>query len=229
MAKVVVSKNGPYFVSGKLALAKEIIETDDEDNSARWKKGEKYPDKEEYHLCRCGHSNNKPYCDGTHAKINFDGTETASRKNYIEQAEKLSGPELVLTDAQDFCASTRFCHGKAGTAWELTEKSDNPKAKEIAIQQCCNCPSGRLVAWDKGKPIEPKLEQSVGLIEDTAAQVSGPIWLKGNVPLESADGKKYETRNRVTLCRCGKSGNKPFCDGSHIGIEFNDGDKTINK
>ncbi|MHB8164175.1 MAG: CDGSH iron-sulfur domain-containing protein [Methanoregula sp.] len=31
-----------------------------------------------------------------------------------------------------------------------------------------------------------------------------------------ADGKPYTVRNRVTLCRCGKSGNKPFCDGSHV-------------
>jgi CDGSH-type Zn-finger protein len=31
----------------------------------------------------------------------------------------------------------------------------------------------------------------------------------------SADGKAYEVRNRVTLCRCGSSNNKPFCDGSH--------------
>jgi len=32
----------------------------------------------------------------------------------------------------------------------------------------------------------------------------------------SADGFVYEIRNRVTLCHCGYSGNKPFCDGSHM-------------
>jgi len=31
-----------------------------------------------------------------------------------------------------------------------------------------------------------------------------------------ADGRAYEVRNRVSLCRCGKSKNKPFCDGSHL-------------
>ncbi|HET8688843.1 MAG TPA: CDGSH iron-sulfur domain-containing protein [Methanosarcina sp.] len=42
--------------------------------------------------------------------------------------------------------------------------------------------------------------------------------MRGGIPIESADGKQYEIRNRVTLCRCGKSRNKPFCDGSHVEI-----------
>jgi CDGSH-type Zn-finger protein len=86
-----------------------------------------------------------------------------------------------------------------------------------------------LVAWDKktNKPIEPKFEPEAGLIEDTQAKVSGPIWLKGGVELEAADGSVYEPRNRVTLCRCGQSGNKPFCDGSHINCKFNDGDESL--
>ena len=33
----------------------------------------------------------------------------------------------------------------------------------------------------------------------------------------------YEGRNRVTLCRCGASSNKPFCDGSHASVKFDDG------
>ena len=36
------------------------------------------------------------------------------------------------------------------------------------------------------------------------------------------DGFAYEVRNRVTLCRCGASKNKPFCDGSHAAIKFRD-------
>ena len=55
------------------------------------------------------------------------------------------------------------------------------------------------------------------------------VWLKGGIALESADGKKYETRNRVTLCRCGQSGNKPFCDGTHIDCGFDDGDESLKQ
>jgi CDGSH-type Zn-finger protein len=38
----------------------------------------------------------------------------------------------------------------------------------------------------------------------------------------SGDGAAYETRNRVTLCRCGQSSNKPFCDGTHASVGFKD-------
>ena len=38
----------------------------------------------------------------------------------------------------------------------------------------------------------------------------------------SADGFEYEVRNRVTLCRCGQSQNKPFCDGTHAQTKFKD-------
>jgi hypothetical protein len=74
-----------------------------------------------------------------------------------------------------------------------------------------------LVAWEKnGKVIESDFEPSIGLVEDTQAKKMGPIWVRGGIPVESAAGKPYEVRNRVTLCRCGKSSNKPFCDGSHL-------------
>jgi len=219
--KILIVKNGPYLVSGDLSLTKEIAVIGSDGNPAKWKKGEKYPQQEEYALCRCGKSRNKPYCDSTHAKIDFDGTETASKKKYIEQAEKISGPSLDLTDVKNLCASARFCH-RAGGTWKLTKNSGDPKSKEIAIQEACDCPSGRLVARNKktGKPIEPNFGPSISLTEDPQEKVSGPIWVKGGVPIESADGTEYEIRNRVTLCCCGQSRNKPFCDGSHITVGF---------
>ena len=87
-----------------------------------------------------------PYCDDTHLEIGFDGTETASRKNYIEQAKTISGPDLVLTDAQDLCTNARFCDAKGGI-WKLTRDSADARSKEIAIREAFNCPSGRLVVY----------------------------------------------------------------------------------
>jgi len=80
------------------------------------------------------------------------------------------------------------------------------------------------VAWDKSieKAFEPELPVSIGLIEDPAQGCSGPLWVRGGIQIESADGFKYEIRNRVTLCRCGKSQNKPFCDGTHAAVKFRD-------
>ncbi len=215
-SRIRVIKDGPYHVTGHLPMGKQIIIADKEGYSKEWEEGQRYPEKEEYDLCRCGHSHIKPYCDKTHQKIEFDGTETASKKKYLKCAETTEGPDLVLTDYRDLCVSARFCDRLAGT-WKLTENSDDPESRKIAIEQACNCPGGRLVAWDKktGKVIEPDLEPSIGIIEDPEAGVSGPIWARGGIPVESAGGEEYEIRNRVTLCRCGKSKNKPFCDGRH--------------
>ncbi|MDD2515740.1 MAG: CDGSH iron-sulfur domain-containing protein [Candidatus Gracilibacteria bacterium] len=227
--KIKITKNGPYLVTGNIPLAKEIIIGDFQENPIKWEKGDSYPKEETYALCRCGNSKNKPYCDGSHVKTEFNGTETASKEKYLEQAGKIEGDGIYLTDVPDFCSAARFCH-RAGGTWNLTKNSSDPKSKEIAIEEACNCPSGRLVMWDEktGKPIEKEFEPQTSIIEDSTLGVSGPIWVKGGIPIEGENGEKYETRNRVTLCRCGHSQNKPYCDGSHIDVEFNDGDKNIN-
>lgn len=61
----------------------------------------------------------------------------------------------------------------------------------------------------------PLLPQDIGLVKDPYRDCSGPLWVRGEIDLESADGTKYEKRNRMTLCRCGRSENKPFCNGAH--------------
>ncbi|PUA19852.1 CDGSH iron-sulfur domain-containing protein [Glaciimonas sp. PCH181] len=222
-AKVQISKNGPYIVSGDIPLNKEIISTNDDDESVKWTQGQKYPSQGQYALCRCGRSGNKPFCDGSHMKTGFDGTETASRQPYLEQAKVIRGPTMSLTDVENLCAFARFCDPH-GQVWNLVGETDNPSASKHFVSQTCDCPSGRLVAWDNetGKPIEPKYEQSIGLIEDPVKGCSGPVWLRGGVQLIGADGFEYEVRNRVTLCRCGASQNKPFCDGTHASIGFSD-------
>jgi hypothetical protein len=87
-----------------------------------------------------------------------------------------------------------------------------------------NCPGGRLVAWrgDAKQAIEPNYPPSIGLVEDAAEGVSGGILVRGGIQLVAADGFFYEVRNRIALCRCGASRNKPFCDGSHAAVKFRD-------
>jgi CDGSH-type Zn-finger protein len=215
-AKVQVTKNGPYVVTGSLPLAEQHIVTNAQGESLDYREGKKYPAAASYALCRCGHSNNKPFCDGTHAKIGFDGTETASHEPYVKQAQLMEGPVVSLTDQENLCAFARFCDPK-GQIWNLVSKTDDPEQRKIVEYEAGHCPSGRLVAWDNKtkKPIEPHFDPSIGLIEDTAKGVRGPIWVRGGVVIVSSDGEAYEIRNRVTLCRCGRSENKPFCNGSH--------------
>ena len=73
-----------------------------------------------------------------------------------------------------------------------------------------------------GEPVETALPVSIGVVEDPAQEVVGPIVAARRHPGRAADGFTYEVRNRVTLCRCGASKNKPFCDGSHASIKFRD-------
>jgi len=220
--KIKVCKNGPYLVSAGIPLIKQTIISNAEGIAYEWR-AESIPGlealtEEDYALCRCGRSYNKPFCDGTHLLVNFDGTETASRENYLDEAEKTVGPALTLTDVFKLCANARFC-ALAGGTWDLAQRSDDPEAKRMAIEEAGNCPAGRLVVWDtEGNAIEPEYEPSIGLVEDPYVGVSGPLWVRGCIPIESSDGSTYEIRNRVTLCRCGKSSNKPFCDGNHENV-----------
>jgi CDGSH-type Zn-finger protein len=215
-AKIQITKDGPYLVSGGLPLSEQRIVTNAEGESLDYREGRQYPAPPQYALCRCGQSTDKPFCDGSHKKVRFDGTETASRERYLKQAETIAGPTVSLTDAESLCAFARFCDPK-GRIWNLVAQTDNPETRKIVEFEAAHCPAGRLVVWDKktGQAMEPEFQPSIGLIEDTDKQVSGPVWVRGGIPVISANGKPYEVRNRVTLCRCGRSSNKPFCDGSH--------------
>ncbi len=214
--KIKVSPNGPYLVTGGIPLIQEEIRDDSEGYCHSWYEIKQYPPNETYALCRCGHSGNKPFCDGTHAKIDFDGTETAKGEPYEESAKAIEGSELILKDKKNLCVHARFCL-RAGGIWNLIMRSDDPEAREIAVEEAANCPSGRLVLHDKktGKAIEPEFERSIVVTGYPSRWEYGPLWVRGGIPIESADGKIYEIRNRVTLCSCGRSQNKPLCDGGH--------------
>jgi CDGSH-type Zn-finger protein len=214
--KIKIIKDGPYRVTGGIPLYQQNIVTDEAGHTRELIDEKEFPARETYTLCRCGESKDKPYCDGTHVSIGFDGTETASRKPYIERAEIFEGPELKLTDCHELCDHSRFCL-RSGGIRKLIQDSSDQEAKKTAIEEAMICPSGRLVLWDKktGKSFEKAFKQSIVLIRDEQKQCEGPLWVRGKIPIESADGSFYEQRNRVTLCRCGKSENKPYCDGSH--------------
>jgi CDGSH-type Zn-finger protein len=214
--RIKVTKNGPYIVQGNVPLSEQTIIADADKTALEWQQGKQYPTKETYSLCRCGQSKNKPFCDGSHVKANFNGAETATYEPCLKRAKEIDGPDLKLLDVEDLCASARFCH-RAGGIWLLVPKSDNAEAKKIALEETCDCPSGRLIIYDKQqkKIIEPTFKPTVAVTEDPQIGGGGPLRVSGGIPVESADGKTYEVRNRMTLCRCGKSQNKPFCDSSH--------------
>jgi CDGSH-type Zn-finger protein len=214
--QIKVLRNGPVLALGNIPLIPMTIMCDSEGIPSRWLIGEKLRTQQNYSLCRCGMSKNKPFCDGTHVAVNFDGTETSENTPYLKMAEEIDGPALKLLDVVELCSSARFCH-RGGDIWDVIPKTGEARWKKNAIDNACDCPSGRLTVIDKGSGlvIEPTLEKSIGPIEDPSKGINGPLWVRGGIPIYSAMGKLYEIRNRVTLCRCGKSQNKPFCDSSH--------------
>ena len=216
--RIKILKNGPYLVFGQIPLSEKLIAPKGE--GYEWREGRALPQLEQYALCRCGKTKNAPFCDGMHAKTGFQGNETAEREPFENRCEVYKGPDLDLLD--DYrCAFARFCHTDRGIVWELVDGSDDPVTKQLAIETVNACPAGRLVAQQKnGDKIEPEFEPSIEIIQDPENNVSGGIFVKGNIPIESSDGQLYEIRNRMVLCRCGHSHNFPFCDATHVQIGY---------
>ncbi|MDJ1650837.1 MULTISPECIES: CDGSH iron-sulfur domain-containing protein [Gordonibacter] len=219
---ITITKNGPYVVSGGVPLLQEIITPVDGHREYRLRRS--FPPAQTYALCRCGRTKTPPFCDGSHMTVGFEGAETASKAPYEERADIYPGAGVFLMD-DNRCAYARFCHREDGDVWTLTERSGDARLKDEAIKASSDCPAGRLVHFDaaEGGSYEPQLEPSISLLEDPEVGASGPLFVRGGIPLIGADGSVYELRNRYALCRCGSSRNKPFCDAMHVTVSFSDG------
>lgn len=218
---ITIALNGPYLVRGGVPLLQHDIVL--AGGHREYRTVREFPRQRTYALCRCGRTKTPPFCDGSHLE-GFNGAETASRAPYQERADIYPGPGVTLLD-DNRCAFARFCHREDGDVWTLTELSGDARLKREAVKASSDCPAGRLVHVDvqEGTAYEPRLGPSITLLEDLEEGVSGPLFVRGGVPLVGADGTEYEPRNRYALCRCGASRNKPFCDARHVNVGFDDG------
>jgi len=173
---------------------------------------------ETYRLCRCGQSKSKPFCDGAHTMVEFDGTEAADTGTAADRSKTLSSPDIIIQDEHSICVHSGFCGTRLTNVWKMIGESQDPQVNAQIIDMIDNCPSGALAysLEAEGEVIEPELPKQVVAIPD------GPLWITGGIPVERSDGKPLETRNRVTLCRCGASAMKPLCDGTHKELGFTD-------
>ena len=221
--RITVSENGPYLVQGGVPLSRAEIATNDEGESVGWNEIARYDVPDRYQLCRCGQSKTKPFCDWTHVEVGFDGTETAGHHDYMEASASITGSGVLLHDMRELCAEARFCD-RAGGLWNLINETDDPEIRALVEEEAMLCPSGRYTVCDSSDaPKEYAYEPSIVIVEDPQMGCSGPLFVRGRVEIVSESGGSYEVRNRVTLCRCGASKNKPFCDGSHLANKFKDG------
>ncbi|MRH91829.1 hypothetical protein GFY24_31080 [Nocardia sp. SYP-A9097] len=160
-------------------------------------------------LCRCGASEMKPLCDGSHARIGFTGAKDPER--VPDQLDTYRGVGVTVTDNRGLCAHAGFCTDRVPTAFRATEEPfvapSGARADEI-MSAVRACPSGAL-----GSPevVLPHRDPAIEVSKD------GPYRVTGGVPLEGDD-----TREHYSLCRCGQSRNKPFCSGMHYYVDFQD-------
>jgi CDGSH-type Zn-finger protein len=218
--RIKIRRNGPYIVQGDVPLVRKEQIVSEHGEPLVWQKGETIETGETYRLCRCGESSRKPFCDGTHVRTGFDGTESADTRVTAErQVTFEGGTNIVVKRDYSLCQDSGFCGNRVTNVERMVPETDDTQVRSQAMAMIERCPSGSYVySLEEGEAdVEPDLPQQIALTTETtwAGPVAGPLWVTGNIPVERADGQPFETRNRVTLCRCGRSSNKPLCDGTH--------------
>ena len=201
MTKPVIScsKNGPMIVKG----LENFIDSD----------GKRIAVKPAIGLCRCGASLNKPFCDGNHKYSGFTDEVSPDRtENKITDIAIVNNPLL--------CSVAEYCHSELNSVFNMNNDpwinpdGDTLEHIKAAIEKC---PSGALSYSIKGQP------QSVCDCEATiTVEKNGPLRITGSIELKDANWGQGASQEHYTLCRCGASKNKPFCDGTHLAINFDD-------
>ena len=201
---ITLAPDGPYIVKAlsRLSNKKGSIEC-----------------KETMALCRCGASANKPFCDGTHAKIGFTSARLDERTEDRKQSYK--GQKITIHDNRGICAHAGVCTDNLSAVFRMKQEpwiDPGAASVEDIIDTIRHCPSGAL-------------SYTVGNIETNDDAGSDPnVFVAPNGPyvVSAGDGLLDTTwgegasKRQYTLCRCGASKNKPFCDGSHWGVGFVD-------
>lgn len=203
--------NGPYIVTGLETFT----------NS----QGETIETRTKMALCRCGASKNKPFCDGTHARIGFSDKKRDGR--VADQRDVYEGKGVTIYDNRGICSHAGFCTDGCPAVWRTGVEpwiDPNGASVEEIIETIGKCPSGALSYARNGKEHRDR-------DRPPAIRVSkdGPYWVQGRVELKEKNWSDGASREHYTLCRCGGSKNKPFCDGTHWYIDFKDDEGLTRK
>jgi CDGSH-type Zn-finger protein/uncharacterized Fe-S cluster protein YjdI len=133
----------------------------------------------------------------------------------IDGVEVVEGRDLTLMFETRRCIHARFCVTGAPTVflanvqgpWIHPDSLDTERLAAVAQE----CPSGAIRYRRRdGRP-----DESAPPVNLATVREAGPYALRGHLRLDGSD-----IGYRATLCRCGASNNKPFCDGSHHAAGF---------
>ena len=219
--RILVEKDGPYIVEGDIPLVSKLQVVSEHGEPLTWQKqGDIDVSPGEYRLCRCGQSKSWPFCDDSHIDVGFDGKETADTAPSETRKENFpSGTHILVRKDNSLCMESGFCGFGTANLSQLLLASKDTKVRALVMAMVERCPSGALTY--RIEPDTPEIETDLPLqialtTEITSdGPIKGPLWVTGGIPVERSDGQPFETRNRVTLCNCGNSHNKPLCDGTH--------------
>jgi CDGSH-type Zn-finger protein/uncharacterized Fe-S cluster protein YjdI len=130
--------------------------------------------------------------------------------------------QIVVTWEPAYCIHTASCLDGLPAVFDGWRRPwiavDQGTADEIA-EVVMRCPTGALhFRRLDGGPQEPEPPEST-----VEPRPNGPLYLRGKIRIQDASGHLIREDTRVALCRCGASGNKPFCDGTHREIGFRTG------
>ena len=218
--KIIVQENGPYLVTGGIPLVRKVQVVTEHGEPITWQKTETFPTGEVYRLCRCGLSSTKPFCDDTHEMIGFDGKEAAPTRLTAQRRVTLpGGKQIIVRRDMRLCVESGFCADRFANIDRLLAQADDSRIRSLIIAMVERCPSGSYTyaLEEDGPDVEPDLPRHIAVATEMTSDgpIMGPLWVTGNIPVVRSDGQPLETRNRVTLCRCGLSKMKPLCDGAH--------------
>jgi CDGSH-type Zn-finger protein len=188
-------------------------------------KGEKLSNIQGIALCRCGASKNKPFCDGTHSVIGFSSKNNEDNDNKEINSKKRKSyvsKKITIHDNRKICSHAAECINNLPSVFRLNQRPwidpDQETATEKIIETIRKCPSGALSYSIDG--IEYRDHDGKPLVK---VSKDGPYVVSGRIELiGEAEFPDDVSTEHYTLCRCGASSNKPFCDGSHSTINFKD-------
>lgn len=174
--------------------------------------------REKMALCRCGGSKNKPFCDGEHLNNGF--TSKKHDDHVKDKRESYKGKRITIHDNRSICAHAGYCTDELSSVFRFKEEQgihpDSANVDEI-IATIEKCPSGALnYSIDDNEHIVQKGELNIFIAPN------GPYVISGECELADTNWCEGALHNKFTLCRCGGSKNKPFCDGAHWYINFSD-------
>ena len=168
-------------------------------------------------LCRCGASKNKPFCDGTHTSIGFKSENPQQDKGKTKSYE---GQKITVHDNRKVCCHAAECVENLSQVFRKNERPwiapDAANPEEI-IELIKKCPSGALsYSVDGIKHTDYDDNPNITVSKN------GPLLVKGGIEMPEIEFEEGVSKEHYTLCRCGASKNKPFCDGEHFTVNFKD-------